>query len=227
MTTAIARPLTCDTGTRLAGYAALLAFVTFNVGWLAGDLAQPRSFSPLHDDISDLGAQTATSAWLYNQLAANLSGLLLIGLAVGLWRILATGRLGRLGVLTVTAVGAAGLGTFLDGVFRLDCQGIDVGCRNDSWHSHAHKIESAVTVVAVLLSVLLLPFVLRRLGNTAAQWLPLLGAVPALLAANVAFSALGDGAATRAGTLVLFLSFAYVGYRLVRLDDVQVGPLRR
>jgi hypothetical membrane protein len=124
---------------RVAGLCGLLGFLTFNAGWIAGDHAQPATFSPAHDDISDLGALTASSPWLYNQLAANLSGLLVIVLGVGLWRALRPSRLGRLGAAALIATGT---GTFLDGIFRLDCQGIDVGCDNDSWHSHAHKIES-------------------------------------------------------------------------------------
>jgi hypothetical protein len=71
---------------RVAGLAGLLAFATFNVGWIAGDLAQPAAFSPANDDLSDLGASTASSPWLYNQLAANLTGLLVIALGLGLWR---------------------------------------------------------------------------------------------------------------------------------------------
>jgi hypothetical protein len=39
---------------------------------------------------------------------------------------------------------------------------------------------------------------------------------PALFAANVAFSTLGDGAATRAGTLAAFAALAFLGYRLFR-----------
>jgi hypothetical protein len=77
---------------------------------------------------------------------------------------------------------AAGVGTFLDGIFRLDCQGIDSACENDSWHSSAHKIESGVTVGATL---------------------PI-------------FSAWGDGAATRAGSVVVYLWIAFVGIRLVQ-----------
>src|SRR5204863_9748087 len=124
-----------------------------NVGWIAGDFAQRPAFSPANDDISDLGALTATSPWLYNQVAANLSGLLVVALGVGLWRTLSPSRLGRLGAATLVATG---IGTFLDGMFRLDCQGIDVACTNDSWHSHAHKIESAFTVGATFLAQLIL-----------------------------------------------------------------------
>jgi hypothetical protein len=37
---------------RVAGVGDLLAVVTFNVGWIAGDLAQRPGFSPANDDIS-------------------------------------------------------------------------------------------------------------------------------------------------------------------------------
>ena len=43
---------------RAAGLCGIVAFVTFNVGWIAGDLAQPRAFSPTNDDISYLRAST-------------------------------------------------------------------------------------------------------------------------------------------------------------------------
>jgi Protein of unknown function (DUF998) len=201
---------------RVAGFCALLAFLTFNVGWIAGDLAQPQAFSPLHNDISDLGAATATSPWLYNQLAANLSGLLLIGLGIGVWRSITPSRRGWVGSLGAIAVIVIGAGIFLDGVFRLDCQAIDNGCTNASWHSHAHKVESGITVGAILLALLVLPFVLRRITGRRAHWLPMLAALPALFAANVAFSPLGEGAATRAGTVAAFSALAYLGYRLVR-----------
>ena len=73
---------------RAAAICGLLAPVTFVVGLLLGDLAQPDEFSPADDNISDVGAQTADHAWLYNQIAANLNGLLIVGLALGLWRAL-------------------------------------------------------------------------------------------------------------------------------------------
>ena len=171
---------------RLAGLCGVLAFFTFNVGWVAGDLAQPGAFHPADHDISDLGALTANGPWLYDQLAANLSGLLVIALGIGLWRAQTAGHRRRLGVLGTAAVVLTGLGTFLDGIFRLDCQAIDTGCVNDSWHSHAHKIESAFTAASIFAMLFLLPFVLRRIGVV--RWKPLLAAVPLLLAANVAFS---------------------------------------
>ena len=124
---------------RVAGICGLLAFVTVNIGWIAGGLAQPAAYSVANDDISDLGADTANSSWIYDQIGANLTGLLVITLALGLWRALSPDVLGRIGA---GAMLVAGAGAVLDGFFHLDCRGIDAGCTNDSWHSHAHKIES-------------------------------------------------------------------------------------
>jgi len=44
---------------RIAGISGLLAFVTFNVAWIAAVLAQPSAYSVANDDISVLGAITA------------------------------------------------------------------------------------------------------------------------------------------------------------------------
>jgi hypothetical membrane protein len=114
---------------RVAGICGLLAFVTVNLGWILGGLAQSAAFSMADDDISDLGALTASSAWLYNQIGANLTGVLIVVLGFGLWRALSPDLLGRIGSLAVIVAGA---GSFLDGIFRLDCQGIDANCTNDS-----------------------------------------------------------------------------------------------
>jgi hypothetical protein len=62
---------------RVSALCGLLAPVTFIVGWLAGGLAQPGAYSFVRDDISDLGALTANRAWIYNQIGANLTGLLM------------------------------------------------------------------------------------------------------------------------------------------------------
>jgi len=198
---------------RVAGVCGMLALVTSTLGWLAGDLAQPAAFSPADDDISDLGAITASSAWLYNQVGANLTGLLVVVLAGGLWLALSPDLLGRLGAAALLVAGAGG---FLDGLFRLDCRGIDAACTNDSWHSRAHKVESAITAGALFVAPLLLAFAFRRIPGWRGAWLPSLLALPAIVLANVAFSAVGDGAATRAGTVVAFAWIAFVGAWLLR-----------
>ena len=91
---------------RAAAICGLLAPVTFIVGLVLGDLAQPDEFSPANDNISDIGAQTADQAWLYNQIAANLNGLLIVAFALGLWRALGSGWLARLGVLGLADPGS-------------------------------------------------------------------------------------------------------------------------
>jgi hypothetical protein len=121
--------------------------------------------------------------------------------------------LGRLGAAALLVAGAGG---FLDGLFRLDCRGIDAACTNDSWHSHAHKVESGITAGALFVAPLLLAFVFRRIPGWRGAWLPSLLALPAIVLANVAFSAVGDGAATRAGTVVVFAWIAFVGAWLLR-----------
>lgn len=98
--------------TRLAGICGLLAFVTVNIGWIAGGLAQPTAYSVANDDISDLGAMTAASPWIYNQVGANLTGILVVLLGLGLWRALSPDVVGRIGA-------RAGRGRHLD-VLRRD-----------------------------------------------------------------------------------------------------------
>jgi len=144
---------------RIAGACGLLAFVAFNIAWIAGGLAQPSAYSVANDDISDLGAMTATSPWIYNQVGANLTGVLVVLLGLGLWRALSPDVIGRIGAAVLIAEGTS---TFFDGIFHLDCQGIDAACNNVSWHSRAHKIESGFTAAFSLLAPLILAFAFRR-----------------------------------------------------------------
>jgi hypothetical protein len=197
---------------RVAGICGLLAFVTAAVGWVAGGFAQPAAYSVARDDISDLGAVTAASPWLYNQIGANLTGLLVLVCALGLWRSVGPSVLGRLGAAAMAVVG---IGGFLDGLFRLDCRGIDAACTNHTWHAHAHKIESGFTGAAVLLAPLLCAFAFRKLPHWRGAWLPSLLTLPAIIVANLVFSPVGDGAATRAGTVVAFAWIALVGAYLL------------
>ena len=198
---------------RLAGACGLLAFVAGTLGWVAGGFAQPADYSVARDDISDLGAVTAASPWLYNQVGANLTGLLLLLCALGVWRAVSPSVLGRLGA---GALALAGLGSFLDGLFRLDCRGIDAACTNHTWHSHAHKLESGFTAGFTLAAPVLLGLAFRRIPAWRGAWLPTILTVPAIIVANIVFSALGDGAATRAGTVVFFCWVAFLGVRLLR-----------
>lgn len=207
---------------RLAAVCGLLAPVAFVVGLVAGDLVQPEAFSPADDNISDLGALTASSPWLYNQVASNLTGLLILGLALGLWSALGSGLLARSGVVALAVVA---VGRFLEGFLRLDCQGIDVACDNDSWHSSAHRVESGISSAATFLAPLLLAFAFRRLPEWRRLWLPTLLTVPATIVAAVLFSIIGDGASTRAATIVWVLWLGLVAFWLLRVAERRtVGP---
>jgi hypothetical protein len=188
--------------------------VTFVVGLVLGDLAQPDAFSAADDNVSDIGAQTAESAWLYNQVAANLNGLLIVAFALGLWRALGNGLLARLGVLGLVGLG---VGRFLEGFLRLDCRGIDAGCENDSWQSAGHGIESGITAALFFLVPPVLALAFRRLPDWRDLWLPTLLAVPVVIAASVLFSILGDGAATRAASIAWFLWLGLIAFRLYRI----------
>jgi hypothetical protein len=210
---------------RVAGVCGLLAFVTFNVAWIAGGLAQPSAYSVANDDISDLGAITAASPWIYNQVGANLTGILVVLLGLGLWRALSPDVIGRIGAGVLIAEGTS---TFFDGIFHLDCRGIDAACDNVSWHSRAHKIESGFTGAFSLLAPLILAFAFRRNAAWRDSWIPSVLTVPAVIAANVLFSAAGDGAATRAGTVVIFAWIAFVSVRLLRKGEIaaRAAPCR-
>jgi hypothetical membrane protein len=203
----------CLVRLRAAGVCGLLAPITVSVGWAGGALAQPDAYSSADDDLSDLGATTANEAWIYNQVADNLTGILVILFGLGLWRALSPDVLGRIGA---GAVILTGLGAFLDGIFRLDCRGIDPGCTNDSWHASAHKMNNRFTVAATIAAPLILAFAFRRIPEWRSAWLPTLAAVPAAIVCGVLFSTLGDGAAVRATTLTWFAWLVFLAVRLMR-----------
>jgi uncharacterized protein DUF998 len=198
---------------RLGGICALLAFVTFTVGSVAGGFAQPNAYSFADDDISDLGAVTANSAWLYNQVTANLSGLLIAVVGLALWRALSPDILGRVGAVALVATGVS---YFFDGIFRLDCRGIDSDCTNVSWHAHAHKVESAVSAGLLLGTPFVLALAFRRNYEWRGAWLPTLLAVPVSLLVGILFSAIGSAAAQRATTWTWFVWLAFIGVRLLQ-----------
>ena len=201
---------------RAAAICGLLASVTFVAGLLLGDLAQPDTFSPANDNISDIGAQTADQAWLYNQIAANLNGLLIVAFALGLWRALGSDWLARLGVLGLTVIGVT---RFLEGFLRLDCRGMDDGCENTSWQSEAHGIESGIASALFFLVPPVFALAFRRLPQWRDLWLATLVAVPIVVAASVLFSVIGDGAAVRAASITWFLWLGLLAWRLLRLAD--------
>jgi hypothetical membrane protein len=198
--------------TRIAAACGLLAPLTYCAALLFGGLAQPDAFSSADDAISDLGALTASSPWIYNQIGLNLTGILVMLFALGLWRALSPDLLGRAGAAGLALVG---LTLFLQGFLRLDCQNIDAGCENTSWHSDAHGLATGVSAAFLFASPIVLAFAFRRLANWRNAWLPTLAAIPAFLLTSVLFSVLGNGASTRAGAITWFLWLAFIAFQLL------------
>jgi len=60
------------------------------------------------------------------------------------------------------------------------------------------------------------------------SWIPSPLTVPAVFAANAVFSAVGDGAATRSGTVVIFAWIAFVSVRLLQKGEIaaRAAPCR-
>jgi hypothetical protein len=201
---------------RLAALCGLLAPVTYTAALLFGGLAQPDAFSSADDATSDLGADTASSPWIYNQIGTNLTGILIFAFALGLWRALSPGVLGRIGAALLLVQGVT---LFLEGFFTLDCQGIDAACDNTSWQSEGHRWVSRFTAVCIFAAPLVLAFAFRRLPQWRDTWIPTLAAVPAFIAASIVFSLIGDGAATRAGAVVWFLWLGFVAFRLLQKSE--------
>jgi hypothetical membrane protein len=198
---------------RLAAVCGLLAGVTYVAALFFGGLAQPDAFSSADDAISDLGSDTASSGWIYNQIGLNLTGILVVVLALGLWRELSPDVLARLGAV---ALSLTGFTLFLQGFFRLDCQAIDEGCENTSWRSEAHSWATGVSTAFLFAAPLLLAFAFRRLPRWRNTWLPTLAAVPLFIAMSIVFSAFGTGASTRAGAVAWFVWLAFVAFQLLR-----------
>jgi hypothetical protein len=207
---------------RLAALCGLLAPLTYTGALFFGGLAQPDAFSSTDDNISDLGAETADSAWIYDRIGTNLTGLLLIVFALGLWRALSPDLVGHLGAGLLALLGTT---LFLEGFFTLDCRGMDTGCENESWRSEAHGIVSGISAALFFLVPLTLALAFRRNRRWRDSWIPTLAAVPALIVASVLFSLVGDGAATRAGAVTWFLWLGFVAWRL--LQKAESGGVRR
>jgi hypothetical membrane protein len=196
--------------TRIAVVCGLVAPVTYAAALLLGGLAQRDEFSNVEDSISDLGADTAGGQWLYNQLGMNLTGILMVVFALGLWRAFSTDPLGRLaaGLLLLQ-----GVSVFLEGFFPLDCQTIDAGCENTSWQSEGHRVNR-FTGVFLFLTPVVLAFAFRRMPRWRDTWLPAVTVVPLFIAASAVFSPIGEGASARAGAVAWFLWLGFVALRL-------------
>jgi len=146
---------------RLGSAAGLSGALLFTLGWIAGGLLQPATYSWTRQEISDLGALTAEHAWVWN-LADSLSGVLILIFAVGLFPLVRSSKAGKAGAILIGAVGVGGV---LDGLLREDCPlSTSEACQRLqdgpglSWHHEAHNVES----VLVFLAILAAPFAIAK-----------------------------------------------------------------
>ena len=137
-------------------------------GTTVAGLADPV-FSFVNNDTSDLGALTAAHPTPYN-LALSLSGLLTIGLAVAIVRVLGRRRAVVAGAILVALVG---VGQFVDGLAREDRPvSVNAVCRaaekagRVSTHHKIHNAESLVTYSALMLA----PVVVGRALRSMHRW---------------------------------------------------------
>ena len=194
----------------------LLAGPVLFVAIGAAVLEQPDEFSIVNHENSDLGAMTANSPWLDNQLGSNLPGLLLLVFAIGLWGSLGSRRSARIGSVLV---GVAGVGILLSGFFRIDCRHIDRGCDpNSSWHAVAHNVTGGITVIGLVLAPFVLSRALKFIPEWRDLWIPTLVFAVGTIAAAVLGGAIGDGVASLLAVLVWFIWITILAARMLRLS---------
>jgi hypothetical protein len=191
----------------------LLAGPALVVGTLAGAAAQPDEFSLVNDPPSDLGAYTAESPWVANQIGSNLAGVLLFVFAIGLWRSLGRHPSERIGSALVAL---AGFCIFLTGFLRLDCREIDAACGNSSWHAQSHLALAAITALVLVLAPFVVARALKLTQNWRDLWVPTLGFAIGTVVAGVAGSAVGGGLGSLLAALVWFTWIAMLAVRMLR-----------
>jgi hypothetical protein len=135
--------------------------------WPAAGAWQGPAYSPVHDDISDMGALTAPHPWAYliPQALAGVGSIafVLFGLRPALAN---AGRSGRSGPWLVAL---SGIQDLTDAIFRLVCRAAD-GCDQvqaaTSWHAQAHNAIGFACVLVVIVT----PFILARRFKQLPEW---------------------------------------------------------
>lgn len=197
----------------LSALCGLLAGPALVLGTLAGAVAQPDEFSLVNDPPSDLGAYTAASPWIANQVGSNLAGVLLFVFAIALWRSLGRHPSARIGSALVAL---AGVCIFLTGFLRLDCREIDAGCGNSSWHAQSHLALAALTALVLVLAPFVVARALKLTESWRDLWVPTLAFAIGTVVAGVAGSAVGGGVGSLLAALVWFTWVAMLAVRMLR-----------
>lgn len=154
----------------ILSWGAVIGQSIFTLGWMIGDAVQHGGFSPVSDDISDLGALTANHPWII-LTAQGISSTMTIAFALfALSPALSRpGHRVALGALLLAGSGVA-LDDLSDAFFRLDCQASNAGCSTAastaSWHGQIHAIVGTITFLVMVIA----PFVLARSMRRIPDW---------------------------------------------------------
>jgi len=154
----------------------LASEIVFTLGWLVAAAWQGPGYSPIHHDISEMGALTAPYPWAF-LLPQALAGAASIAFVLFGLRPALRGA-GRAGWTGPWLVALSGLQDLTDAVFRLDCRAAD-GCDQAqtaaSWHGQVHNAIGFCCVLIMAIS----PFVLARRFRRLPEWRRL--ALPSLV----------------------------------------------
>lgn len=129
-----------------------------------GDAIAGPEFHPLRDDISDLGAVTATHPWMF-LVPQVVAGVTAIAFALLALRPALAGA-GRAGAVGAWLSAGSSVQDLSDAVFRLPCRGAD-GCSTAQmtagWAGRVHAGLGLVGLVLSIVSALVLARAFRRL----------------------------------------------------------------
>ena|SRR5918996_1245193 len=206
--------------------AGMLVPVVFTLGWLlAGVLQENANVS--RGTISDLGAETADKAWLWN-VPLSISGVLIIAFAAAIY-----GAFRRTGGLVIAVVFLAlfGLSQALSGIlFRRDCRSTEPGCDDGadySWHHDIHEALAGPGFLVLIVALLILMVRFRREPGWRPLWWYSLATLIAFISLIVAFAAreneAGSGLIQRGLATVFFLWIGAVSYRVYTIEK-HPGP---
>lgn len=207
--------------------AGLLGPIILTLAWLAAGHLQEGA-DARRGSISDLGAGTASKAWLWNA-PLTVGGVLIAAFALGLYRTLRPGRVSTIGAPLIAIFG---IGLALEGaLFQLDCRETVPACKDRSsysWQHSAHEIESGVGFLALLVAIALLALRFRREPSLRSLWLYSLMTAAAfvvlLLASGASEDSDWEGLVQRLLVTLLLAWIAVIAFRLARRIPAAQDP---
>jgi hypothetical protein len=208
-------------------FAAMLVPAVFTLGWLVAGLFQENA-NVSRGTISDLGAETADKAWLWN-VPLSVSGVLIIAFAAAVYGAFA--RTAGL-VIAVLFLALFGLSQALGGIaFRRDCRSTEPACEDRadySWHHDVHEALAGPGFLVLIVALLILMLRFRREAGWRPVWWYSLATLLAFVMLIVAFAARenepGSGVIQRGLASIFFLWIGVVAHRLYTVEESPRRP---